>query len=330
MTISGDCPTSDADRPPVARPAQLGVTVRRLVDGIVILALGLVAISIGRQLSEWWREEPADVIPPLNASTAWVQGPVEFAFGDSTTHLERRTVSGSSREILAALSTLGEELLSASTWPTDQPTEAELDWLKLLASEVADPVPSAAGNVYALNESLPSLVVTRFRDPNTSAATEPAERIVAWGFAMPRAREQWTVYVFRRTGSPEPTRSPSLTGDPVAPPGGKRLLQQRDEAGRLLIAFEGTGTLASWGDDFDRQFGKPLEIVGAESPLTRIRRYHDAARQRSIEAHLAIQPSGRLSAILWIESNASPTTGPMPFEAENRFDNDDVTLKPAP
>jgi hypothetical protein len=311
MTISGDFPSSEADQPPAAQPTRISVTVRRLVDGVVILALGLVAISIGRQLSEWWREDPADVIPPMSASTAWAQGPVEFAFGESTTHLERRTVGGSSREILAALSTLGEELLSASTWPTDTANEAELDWLKSLASEVADPVPSAAGNVYALNESLPSLVVTRFRDPNTSAATESAERIVAWGFAMPRAREEWTVYVFRRTGPPEPSKATSLAGDPVAPPGGRRLLQQRDEDGRLLIAFEGTGTLASWGDDFDRQFGKPLEIVGAESPLTRIRRYHDAARQRNIEAHLAIQPSGRLSAILWVETKSPTSPGPV-------------------
>lgn len=306
MTPSADRPLPDAEPLAAPTPVKAGVTVRRLVDGIVIFALALVAISIGRQLSEWWHEDPADVIPPLNASTAWVQGPVEFAFGDSTTHLERRTVSGSPQEILAAMSSLGEELLEASTWPTDTANEAEAEWLKSLASEVADPIPSAAGNVYALNESLPSLVVTRFRDPNASEATEPAERIVAWGFAMPRAREQWTVYVFRRTGSPEPTKSPALTVDPVAPPGGRRLLQQRDEDGRLLIAFEGTGTIAAWGDDFDRQFGKPREIVGAESPLTQIRRYHDAARQRTIEAHLAIQPSGRLSAILWVETT-SPT-----------------------
>ena len=284
------------------------MVVRRILDVLVIGALGLVAWSVGGQLTAWWRAEPEVWLPQTESlTTEWAVGPVSLTFGERSAQIERFSTAGTPDDVRSALATRGEELLQTSQWPDRPVSPAERAWLASLKTAPARAIDSAAGNVYTPEGQFPSLIVTRFLTATNQRFDDGlTERIVGWGMTFPTGQNQWLVYLFQPT--PQTSRTKAAVAW-TAPPAAKLLLSQSDARGHHLTAYEGDGTLEEWSRHFDTCLGKPEEIIRAESPRTLVRRYDQGQLTGPIDVHLALQPNGRISGLVWQEHRkVSPET----------------------
>ena len=178
---------------PSPPPSSLsGRLARRAIDLLVIGFFGVVALSVGSQLIEWWRTDPESITPDLTGLAGvdldWSRTPIAMQFGDASTSMERTPLQGDSDRLDEVLTKAAQSIVGSSQLPTAPPTHAEREWLTAL--ETAPPVvwDSTLGNVYRRDEPLPSFVATRLVDAADHLAGEPIRRVVGWGLAVPTAR----------------------------------------------------------------------------------------------------------------------------------------------
>lgn len=285
---------------PSPPPSSLsGRLARRAIDLLVIGFFGVVALSVGSQLIEWWRTDPESITPDLTGLAGvdldWSRTPIAMQFGDASTSIERTPLQGDSDRLDEVLTKAAQSIVGSSQLPTAPPTHAEREWLTAL--ETAPPVlwDSTLGNVYRRDEPLPSFVATRLVDAADRLAGEPIQRVVGWGLAFPTARGQWTIYTFR----PEATRAmkTSATRDIPLPEKSRRVTQLRGADGCQWLVFQGRDDLARWVQHFDDAFGAKAVLtrtVGTQSASLKYRLSDTIA-----DVQLRRERDGSLTGVVW-------------------------------
>ncbi len=276
-----------------------GRLTRRAIDLLVIGFFGVVGLSVGSQLIEWWRTDPESITPDLTglagADLDWSRTPIAMQFGDASTSIERTPLQGDSDRLDEVLTKAAQSIVGSSQLPAVPPTQAEREWLTAL--ETAPPVlwDSTLGNVYRRDEPLPSFVATRFVDANDRQEGEPIQRVVGWGLAFPTARGQWTIYTFR----PEATRAvaASPVRDIPLPKQARRITQLRGADGCQWLVFQGRDDLARWVQHFDEAFGTKAILtrtVGTQSASLKYRLSDTIA-----DVQLKRERDGSLTGVIW-------------------------------
>lgn len=272
---------------------------RRALDLLVVAFLITVGLSVGRQLVDWWRTDPASLTPDFSGLTPvdldWSRTPVTLRFGESSTAMERRPFHGGREQLDEELTRLGQSLVSASQIPTQPMDDAERDWLKALES--APPVfwDSSLGNVYRRREPLPSFVATRFVDANGQNDDAAKQRIVGWGLGFPTTPGEWTIYVFR------PDSTKSSNGAPASkfslPPGARNITDLQGADGCQWHIVQGRGDMTGWVQHFENQFGSNFTVSKAVSnQLSSLKYRRD---QTVIDIQIRREPDDRLTAVVW-------------------------------
>jgi hypothetical protein len=297
--------TTPSSAPPLARRL-----TRRAVDLFVVAFLVMVGLSVGRQLIDWWRTDPAEMTPDLSSLNAvdldWSRTPVTLQFGNAPTSLERIPFHGGRKQLEEELTRIGQSIVT-TTDPSASPVDdAELGWLAALSE--APPVfwDSTRGNVYRRHEPLPSFVATRYAETVEGAAQQDTgsngQRIVGWGLAFPSAPDDWTIYVFHPNSakpalpdSTQPQRQP--VREAALPDGARNITTLRGSDGCVWQVFEGRGELARWVQHFDEQYGtnaRLSRVVGTQTAGMKYRRDRTVA-----DVQIRTEPDGRLTGVIW-------------------------------
>ena len=272
---------------------------RRAIDLLVIGFFGVVGLSVGSQLIEWWRTDPESITPDLTglagADLDWSRTPIAMQFGDASTSIERVPLQGDGDRLSEVLTKTAQSIVASSQLPAAPPTQAEREWLTALES--APPVlwDSTLGNVYRRDEPLPSFVATRFVDAADPKEGDPIQRVVGWGLAFPTARGQWTIYTFR----PEATRAAAASPvrDIPLPEQARRITQLRGADGCQWLVFQGRDDLARWVQHFDETFGTKAVLtrtVGTQSASLKYRLSDTIA-----DVQMRRERDGSLTGVIW-------------------------------
>ncbi len=272
---------------------------RRAIDLLVIGFFGVVGLSVGSQLIEWWRTDPESITSDLTGLAGvdldWSRTPIAMQFGDASTSIERVPLQGDSDRLNDVLTKTAQSIVASSQLPAAPPTQAEREWLTALES--APPVlwDSTLGNVYLRDEPLPSFVATRFVDSADRKEGEPIQRVVGWGLAFPTARGQWTIYTFR----PEATRAAAAppARDIPLPEKARRVTQLRGADGCQWLVFQGRDDLARWVQHFDEAFGTKAVLtrtVGTQSASLKYR-----LRDTIADVQMRRERDGSLTGVIW-------------------------------
>ncbi|MSR59654.1 MAG: hypothetical protein EXS05_18765 [Planctomycetaceae bacterium] len=226
----------------------------RTTDLIAIAVVLIGGLSIGRQLIEWWRADPETGVPVVaneSETNPWGSGaaPVLLEFGDAPLALSRQSVSGDREAALTQLVARCQAAVKGAR----QPTPLVHDAAESLVARTAalQPVAEEPGvwRVFRLDEHFPLVLgVRRFPEAENDRATPPW-RLVCWGLAVPMGDANWTIYIFLASDAAE-----GATPEFALPPGSRRILGLRSDAGDALIAFSGRGNVEQWMAFFDREF----------------------------------------------------------------------------
>lgn len=285
---------------PTPAPVPVGRRLfRRALDLFVIAFLGMVGLSTGSQLVDWWRADPAP--PDLSGISGldpdWTRVPVSIQFGAASTRWERVPFEGDRLRLQAELERIGKQLVSSSAVPTGEVDGPERAWIEFLNQEPALFWDSTEGNVYRRDEPLPSFVATRFAE-----AGGLNQRIVGWGIAFPAGPSTWTIYVLR----PDDAATQSAPGPaPLELPDSSRSLAMlADTQGTRWQVIQGRGPLAHWVKHFEQALsdGQMLSRqVGVSSASLKSRRDGSLT-----EIHIQSDRHNVLTALIWVAKEGPP------------------------
>lgn len=284
---------------PGPAPSLAGRLTRRAIDLFVVAFLILVGVSVGQQLMEWWRVDPATAAPDLSNLTGmdldWNHTPVTLRFGNASTSLERIPFHGDQKLLQDELTKIGKEIVGSTELPKQAMDEAEAGWLKAL--EATGPVlwDSTEGNVYRRQEPLPTFVSTRFVDINDPDVPATGQRIVGWGLAFPTSPLEWTIYVFH----PDTTRSVRGGASPtlVMPDGSRNITNLRGHDGCQWLVIQGRGDIDGWVQHFNGQFGTDAIVARIVEERTASLKYR--RNQIMTDVQIRQTPEGQLTGVIW-------------------------------
>lgn len=226
----------------------------RTTDLIAIAVVLIGGLSIGRQLVEWWRAEPEVGVPVVageSETNPWGTGaaPVLLEFGDAPLALSRQNVSGDRETALRLLVARCEAAVRETKAPTPLANDAAESLVA--RTQALEPVAEEPGvwRVYRLDQHFPLVLgVRRFPVAENDRAAPPWS-LVCWGLAVPLGDADWSTFTFLASDA---------AGGAVPqfglPPGSRRILGLRGDAGDGLIAFSGRGNVEQWMEFFDREF----------------------------------------------------------------------------
>jgi len=246
-----------AESPGARRPAGFGELARRMrgrtTDLIAIGVVLVAGLSFGRQVTEWWRDEPAKETPADNAATTggWGDGgaPVTLEFGDSPFAMSRQSVPGDREQALKRLRERCRTIVESISEPTRPLDDAER--AILTKTKTLKPIAEQPGHwrLYEIVSQFTMICGVRDVRPNNP---ETSSRVVCWGMAFPMSERSWNLYVFTETTAP----STALSGLPDVPvaPGGRRILSLKEDCGGSLVGFSGNGSPQSWSRFYDNWF----------------------------------------------------------------------------
>ncbi|MGQ0633847.1 MAG: hypothetical protein ACT4QC_04495 [Planctomycetaceae bacterium] len=239
--------------PDRARPAPDGLAaVSRRIAGRTtdLIAIGVVLIgglTIGRQVIEWWRDEPAQATAaaPQATGAIWGEGsPLRLDFGNYPLALSRQPYIGDQLAAERALNDSCRRLVETANQPPAAPIEKAEAQL-LARTEALEPVAGTDGSwaVYQINEPFGVAVGIRSYAAEKTGG-EPVRRLVCLGMALPAAENRWTFYHF--IASVAAAGAGGRLPEIALPTGAHRSLAMRDAQGGGLVGFSGTGDPEEW------------------------------------------------------------------------------------
>ncbi|MBL8848831.1 MAG: hypothetical protein JNG89_04075 [Planctomycetaceae bacterium] len=190
------------------RPRDFADLARRIsgrtTDLFAIALVVALLLTVGVQLTRWWRTEPPTLTEESVASepmSLWDHADgVAVSFDSDDWTLERTTAFGTAGaitdSIVNSLRQQLDALLDGELPPIDP---AESAWLKKLDSWTPLVETGNGGKVYTLGGPWPWIVATHAPSitPDSHAAGEG--RVLCWAFALPQSDSSWTVYSARRS-----------------------------------------------------------------------------------------------------------------------------------
>jgi hypothetical protein len=277
-----------------------GRTTDLIVIGIVLIG----GLSMGRQVAEWWHEDPVEVGAAgtaFNGTTLWgdANTPLTLEFGNHPLALQRQTVAGDRTTALERLVDVCRETVQRARLP-EGATGIDADAL-LAKIQQLSPVAEEPGHwqVYRLEEGFPLVLGVSIVPTGANSDGGAARRLVCWGLAAPLGADAWTLYTFlpSANGSADSGAFPEVR----LPEGCRQLLVLRSQAGQL-IGFGGFGAPDEWMAHFDGQFqslgwtaGTGWSIGGSSWSA----RYQPIERDRSasVEVGFSRDDSRKLSGL---------------------------------
>lgn len=238
MTIASE------PKPPMPKtlpPTWTSILRRRALDLFVIAWVAAVGMTTGRQLIDWWREDPSTAPQPVRDTGGdWYRRPVEFSIGQRGLPLYRSPFVGTRAEVERQLLQRVQSHLKDAVLPDTPPDADEQSFLEKLRTELPIATDHGRGTLYRWPAPWPGVV-------GTLPAGE-TERIITHGFAVPSGNEKWTVYVLSSLA-----RRGKSDSNPILPSGAVPLLSWTDEEGRRVSTFRGTGSLTEWATFWQQQ-----------------------------------------------------------------------------
>jgi hypothetical protein len=242
------------------RPADFALLAKRIAgrttDLIVIGIVLIGGLSMGRQVIEWWREDPAAIgaaDAAIGGNALWgdQNAPLELEFGNYPLTLRRESVAGNRDTALGRLVEVCRNVVQ-----TARPNEEKKGISpETLLAKIGDrrPVAEKAGQwqVYQLDEGFPLVLGIRITPSTTGPHAGAARHLVCWGLAAPLGEEGWTLYTFVPSAAGPATQG-KLPDVPL-PASCRQLLVLRSQGGQL-IGFCGSGSPDDLAADFDESF----------------------------------------------------------------------------
>lgn len=280
--MSDDSPTA---APGSTTAPSLTQTVRRRVLDLVVIAwIAAVGLTTGRQLVDWWREDPA-AVPSVarDAGEDWSRRPVELRVGPRGVPLHRSPFVGSREAVEQRLMQLVQARLKDVPAPTNPVDETERELLERLQIEPPIATDHGRGALYQLPAPWPGVIGTIF--------VEEQQRLATHGFAVPSGENKWTTFILDGA-----TASGSSGGEPL-PPSARPLLSWTDESGRRVSTYRGPAVLSEWIAFWDEQYRDATCTVREVRADSATLQFH----RGDFVIDVQIQPAdnGQLSGITW-------------------------------
>ncbi len=308
----------------------------RTTDLLAIAIVVIGSLTIGRQMLEWWHEEPPAVLdlgPLDNLGAEWGADSrlVALEFGNSPLSMTRQVLtSGGPQVALDAVRERCQQFL-VSAGPPDLPLDqAEADQLKAISKLTPAAEQPGHWQLFSLSGGLPMIVgVKTFRDPAAKLpAQRPVEsrRVICWGLVFPGLSSgSWTAYTF--------VKRPASSGDSAGAPSQNfdlsRLELPADSQRTVLMQESGQGGLlgfqgVSRGDIWQRHFTKWFQAQGWQQAdgwqshgggwsNRFVRREPGRLGDSTIQIHFHPQQTGQsVGLIEWLPARESRTASPLP------------------
>ena len=169
-------------------------------------------------------------------------------FGGSDWSVHRQTVRGSAEDaantVLDRMRAIVAETETAALPPIDA-TEAGL--LEQLPNW--SPVESTSqGSIYLIGGPLYWVIATTGGGVEPRRSADEAERVIAWGLALPQPDDVWTLYLIRHQSA---RSQPVESADIPLPSGARRSLRIAGGQGTELACFHGDGPIRNWISGLD-------------------------------------------------------------------------------
>jgi hypothetical protein len=224
-----------------------------------LIAIGVVLVgglTLGRQVLEWWRADPPEMVAAMHAlpggTGPWgaANTPVRLEFGEYPLALWRETIAGDREAAMTALVAACRAAVQGGDHTSGISGTAAEELLSRTAS--LEPVVEEPGRwqVYRLEDRFPLVIGVRtVADESRAGDAGQSRHLICWGLAAPIDQSAWTLYTFlpSSTGT---GASNSIAEIPL-PDGCRRILAIRGEAGVGLIGFGGEGNPEEWMGSFD-------------------------------------------------------------------------------
>ncbi len=258
---------------------------RRALDLFVIAWIGAVGMTTGRQLVDWWREDPSAVpMPVRDTGEDWYRRPVEFSIGQRGMPMYRSPFVGTRDDVERRLMQLVQSRLKDAPLPDTPPDAAEQSFLEKLKAELPIATDHGRGNLYRWPAPWPGVI-------GTLPAGE-TERIIAHGFAVPSGQEKWTVFVLSSLALSRSQDSRSTLPLRAVP-----LLSWTDEEGRRVSTFRGTGSLTEWTAFWEQRHRKDVGTVREITETTATLQFRTETSVTDIQIQRA--DDGKLTGVCW-------------------------------
>ena len=258
---------------------------RRALDLFVIAWIAAVGMTTGRQLVDWWREDPSTVPQPVrDTGEDWYRRPVEFSIGQRGLPMYRSPFVGSRDEVERQLLQLVQSRLKDASLPDTLPDADEQSFLEKLRAELPIATDHGRGTLYRWPAPWPGVVGT--------LSSGETERMIAHGFAVPSGNEKWTVFVLSSLALRGGRDSHSML-----PPGALPLLSWTDEEGRRVSTFRGTGSLAEWATHWEQRHRSDVRAVQEVTETTATLQFRTEKFVTEIQMQRA--EDGKLTGVCW-------------------------------
>lgn len=286
--------------------------IRRTTDLVAIGFVIAFSLTTGRQVIEWWREEPAE--PRSSRVTAVDAGrllapdqPLLLQFGDLPVEMSQLVVRTDPQNAWNRLQERIQETLAqagaasdtaGSQFLSQKRAASELRVLELAASE--SPVAELeCGAVFRFADQFAGAFAVFFGPGENRAERVLAGRLLAWGFLLPEGSAGWRLYQFQRRAQEAEREPVPVTG----PAGSRRLLSAGSATSGTLVAFRGPGSLTDWRRHFDNWYVRngwipAVDWVQTDSTAGARYRHGLAATERLAEVRLVKNESGEVTGLL--------------------------------
>ena len=271
-------PPDGAPRPGLARRI-----AGRTTDLLALAILLIGGLTIGRQVTIWWRDEPTHSLAPADLQAnlplfdfpAGPGEPLRLEFGSSPFSLERQVVAGDASLALDSLFNRVRLRVENSTPTREAPSAGEQRLLRAIANLQPALEQSGDWQVFQLDGVPTAVVGVRLQEPGeqglgardqgpgaeSGAESAPTRksvrrqpRVVCWGFLFPFSPTAWTTYLFSPTGA-----AGSADGEipqVELPADSRRTLALREAHGGMLVGFQGPDGGENWKVHFETVFKK--------------------------------------------------------------------------
>lgn len=210
----------------------------RTTDLFAIALVVVLMLTVGVQVTHWWRADPPAVGGESSTSAPLAvfdqAAGLAVTIDGGTWTLERKTVVGTADAITTnAILDLRQSVASSSDIELPAVDPAESEWLGKLQSWPPAVETGNGGRIYTLGGPWPWIVATIAATSESDSDAPANARVICWVFALPQSGQSWTLYTARRRG-----HLISTTPDANIP--------LPDEAQRLLTATTTGGGLATF------------------------------------------------------------------------------------
>lgn len=276
--------TSRVDETVPSRPSVGSVLRRRALDLTVIAWVVVVGLTTGRQLVEWWREDPATT--PLASGDAgedWSRRPVDLRIGARGLPLHRTPFVGSRDAVEQQLLQQVQARLQHVAEPTSPIEETERQLLERLATEQPIATDHGRGVLYRWAAPWPGVIGT--------IHVAEQQRLAVHGFAVPAGEQKWTIFLFEGSGESDSTAAETL------PPGARRLLSWTDASGRRVATFRGPGPITEWVGFWGQHFSShtcTVREIQADRATLQFRNDTTVT-----DLHFHAEKPGQLTGVMW-------------------------------